>query len=429
MTDTAHSVLFDAARCNACVACTKACPARAIRVRGGAVRVDRDLCIDCGECIRACPRGAVRARTSVPSDLGRFPWRIAVLSTTLFAQFGRDVRPDQVVAGLTKIGFNDWYDLSWMCEMVAGAVDTYLSECQGPWPKLSVTCPAIVRLVQLRYPDLLQHLVPIEAPRELAARLVRRKAAHERGLRPDQIGVFYTTPCSAIMQSIASPVGLDASYLNGAFSIAELYGPLLAAIREGGTPPAGHRSSPQGLGWAVAGGQSAMMRDRNTLTVSGLRDVIHVFDRIESGKFEGVDFIEAYICPDGCVSGPLLVEGRYAARRTMQWIAHDAGTQGAVKEEKVRSMFREHFFDLQDDIRARAARPRTTGLRQAVQRRQEKTALVARLPGKDCGACGAPDCATLADDVLDGAAGLDDCVFLKLGGAVDAARPPEEGVG
>jgi Na+-translocating ferredoxin:NAD+ oxidoreductase RNF subunit RnfB len=34
------------------------------------------------------------------------------------------------------------------------------------------------------------------------------------------------------------------------------------------------------------------------------------------------------------------------------------------------------------------------------------------LPGKECGVCGSPDCQTLAEDVVDGKATLDDCIFF-----------------
>jgi hypothetical protein len=319
-----------------------------------------------------------------------------------------------VAHALTRVGFDAYYDLSWMCEMVGRAVDTYLSDCKGPWPKISVTCPAIIRLIQIRYPDLLAHLVPIETPRELSAKLIRRKLSQERGLPPKDIGVFYTTPCSAIMESILSPVGLEESYFDGAFSTAELYGPLRKALRTGGGPAVEPSFSPKGLGWAIAGGESAMMRSTSTLAVSGMRDVTYVFDRIESGKFLSVDFIEAYGCPDGCVSGPLLIEGRYAAKRTMQRIIGTLGLPNPVKEEKVRSMFREHFFDLEDEVKAREIKPLTRNLRQAVRLKQEKVELMARLPGKDCAACGSPNCETLAEDILAGEAVEEDCVFVRL---------------
>ena len=242
---------------------------------------------------------------------------------------------------------------------------------------------------------------------------------------PDEIGIFYITPCSAMMQSIVAPVGLQESNFDGAFSIAELYGPMLRTLK-GDARLLDDRFNPSGLAWAMVGGETSGMRNKNSLSVTGVHDVTSVFDTIEAGKFQNVDFIEAYICPDGCVSGQLLIEGRYAARRTLQRIQARLKGESAVAEEKVRSMFREHFFDMEGEIKAPAIKPLTETLQQAIRRRQEKHRLLEELPKKDCAACGAPDCTTLAEDVLAGQATLEDCVFVKLkaleGGGRDEKR-------
>jgi iron only hydrogenase large subunit-like protein len=343
-----------------------------------------------------------------------FKHTVAMPALTLYGQFGRDVLPSQVLHALTQVGFDSTYDVSWMCEMVTAATDAYLSECGGPWPKISVTCPAIVRLIQIRYPELIAHMVPIETARELAAKILRRKLSLELHLDPGEIGIFFITPCSAIMNSIVRPVALDQSYFDGAFSIAEIYGPLRDAIKATGTIDVETPVSPSGLLWAMAGGEIAGMRNSNTMAVRGAQDVEFVFDRIESGKFAAVDFIEAYICPDGCVSGQLVIEGRHAAQRNIQQIARRLGDQGQVKEEKVRSLLREHFFDLEEEIKARPASPLGRDLKQRIAMKKEKDGVLERLPKKDCAACGAPDCETLAEDIVLGERGVEDCLFVKI---------------
>src|SRR5512143_853334 len=115
MSPRAHSILISEEECIGCVDCCKACPTKAIRVPERTAVVNGDLCIDCGACIRACRFKAVKARTSPPSDLKRFKYTVALPSLTLYAQFGRDVHPEQVLAGLKAIGFDDTYDISWMC--------------------------------------------------------------------------------------------------------------------------------------------------------------------------------------------------------------------------------------------------------------------------------------------------------------------------
>ena len=427
-----HSIVFDRQRCVGCVDCCKACPTGAIRVRGGCAVADPELCIDCGECIRWCRHGAVHAATATSADLRRFKYTVALPTLTLYSQFGKEVEPGQVLQALRALDFDDVYDLSAMCDMHASATDAYLSECRGPWPKISVTCPAIIRLILRRYPDMIDNLLPIETPRELAAKLLRRRLVAEKGLDPGDIGIFLITPCSAMLQSIHHPETLEASYMDGAFSIVELYGPLLKAIKAGGRVENPPPISARGLLWAMAGGEIAGLRNANTITVGGVRDVLRVFDHIEEGKLQAVDFIEAYICPDGCISGQLTVEGRYAARRTVQQIVHRSGQQageGAVAlEEKVRAMLREHFFDLEEHLQARPVRPLGRNLREAVERRQEEERVLAKLPGKNCAACGAPGCATHAEDVVRGQAALDDCVFLRIARLQEAMAGTKESV-
>ncbi len=409
-----HSISIDKAKCVACVACSKACPTKAIRVRDRLALIKSDLCIDCGECVRVCPYEAVRPMMSSRSDLSRFKYKVAIPSLTVYAQFGHEVHPGRILEAFKGIGFDDTYDISWMCEMIGSATDSHLSESKGPWPKISVTCPAIIRLIQFRYPDLIAHLVPIRTARELSAKLLRRKLVHERGLDPKEIGIFFITPCTAVMNSIISPQGIDKSDLDGALSIAEVYGPLRDAIGAVSKTRNTADLSPKGLLWAMAGGEIAGMRNANTMTVRGLADIQFVFDRIESGRFAGVDFIEAYICPDGCVNGPLTVEGRYAAQRTIQRLAKELESRAPVKEEKVRTLLKENFFDFEDEIRAREIHTPGGDLRGAVARRKKREEILSRLPHKDCAACGAPDCATLAEDVVRNEAKTEDCVFVEL---------------
>lgn len=414
MSEQVRSIVVDPAACTGCITCCKVCPTKAIRVRGGLARVNHALCIDCGACAHYCPHGAAKSHTTPPSDLANFKLTVAIPSLTLYAQFGRDVHPGQVLNALEQIGFDRAYDLSWMCEMVAAATDAYLTESRGPWPTISVTCPSVVSLIQHRYPDLIPHLVPIESARELAAKLMRRKLSAELSVAPEEIGIFFITPCVAIMQSILSPVGLAQSHIDGAISIAEIYGPLLHAIQNAPDDSRTHDISPQGLLWAASGGEIAGMRTANTLTVRGVHDVQEVFDRIESGKLRSVDFIEAYICPDGCISGGLTVEGRYRSIRTIQHLSRQLAGQRPVKDETFRTLLRQHFFDFEEEIEARPVEPLGSSLREAIELRSQKEALLRRLPQKNCAACGAPDCETLAEDILRGDAVLSDCVFVRL---------------
>jgi uncharacterized Fe-S cluster-containing protein len=47
-----------------------------------------------------------------------------------------------------------------------------------------------------------------------------------------------------------------------------------------------------------------------------------------------------------------------------------------------------------------------------MQKARRRNRLFKQLPGKDCGACGAPDCWTLADDIVRERGRLSDCPFM-----------------
>ena len=102
--------------------------------------------------------------------------------------------------------------------------------------------------------------------------------------------------------------------MDGAISISDIYGPLLSAMEN--VERGNYRKSLEnicilGIGWAMGGGDMPDFRFKNSLAVTGISEVLKVFDDIERGKLKHMDFIEAYSCPQGCVGGSLTVENRY----------------------------------------------------------------------------------------------------------------------
>jgi len=58
----------------------------------------------------------------------------------------------------------------------------------------------------------------------------------------------------------------------------------------------------------------------------------------------------------------------------------------------------------------------------AVEKMKLRDEIHASLPGLDCGACGAPHCRALADDVVQGKAEVTDCIFKWREGVKDLAK-------
>ncbi len=409
-----HSIRFIEEKCIGCVTCIRACPTKAIRVVNDKARVNYDRCIDCGECFRVCPHDAISSETTSYADLAEFDCTIALPSPVLYSQFGHDVMPNQILLALKKIGFDYVFDEAWDCELTTEALQEYLDTTEGPFPKISITCPVVVRLITMLYPNLVKNLVKLEIPRESAAKKFREKAAKSREIPAEKIGVLHITPCPAKMISINHPVGLEKSNLDGAIPISDIYGRLLEALKGLEEDVILQLSSGIGIAWSISGGEIMGIRQGNCLAVSGVQDVIRVLNDVEAGRLNDIVFLECLICPDGCIGGSLTVQNRHQARRKVRRLIKMFGEHTRVSREMVLRLYREGYFKLQEEILPTPLPPLDPDPGKAIQKLKQRDEILKKLPGKNCSACGAPDCRTLAGDVVLGQASIDDCVFLTL---------------
>ncbi len=415
-----HSIRFDSDKCDGRMKCLRVCPTQAIRVRNGKARMIEERCVDCGECITACPQEAIIPLTDPFGELSRFRHTVAIPSPALYAQFGREILPDKILAGLKKLGFDDAFDLASTCGEVSFAIQEYLRDHKGPKPIISNACPTVVRLVQVKYPDLVDLILPIDTPREIAAKGIKQKKSKQYGLQEKEIGTFYITPCPVKMISIKQPAEKGRSFLDGAISIADVYGPLLSAME--GVEKESYRKALEsicilGIGWAMVGGMSRTLRLRNSLSVSGLPEIIRVFDDISRGKLKDIDFVEAYSCVQGCCGGSLTVENVYSSHNKILKLIE------ALEFEKikacpdireVRKKYAQDYFFLKGKIEPRPLTPLDPDLSLAIRKRREKAEIYESLPKIDCGACGSPDCLAFAEDVVKGMARLEECPLIRI---------------
>ena len=195
MPESTHGFKIDQHKCTGCLACMLSCPTQAIRVEHGKARLLPRLCIDCGSCLKACGSGAIQATTRSFAEIGKYRFKVAVPSPVLFGQFPPGVSPAHVVAGLRSAGFDAVWDFAVELAVVNRAITEYVETWQGSHPLLSVSCPVIVRLVQVLYPAMLDQLIRIQPPRELAGQELKRKYSEQLGIDRDDIAAIYITPC------------------------------------------------------------------------------------------------------------------------------------------------------------------------------------------------------------------------------------------
>ncbi|MBT9135508.1 MAG: Periplasmic (Fe) hydrogenase large subunit [Firmicutes bacterium] len=273
-------------------------------MRDGKAVIIEERCIDCGECIRTCPNNAKTAFGDGLAVLTAYDYRIALPAPSLFGQFKHGTSPGQIIAALHLAGFDDVYEVAEAADYLTCVVRNFLSE-QPFQTWISSSCPAVVRLIQVRFPELLTHLLPLDTPMELAAQLAKASAAATLPKQKLRVGAFFITPCPAKTTAVYQPEGNN-SHVDGTISIAEIYGPLLHLLPNGDSL-APVKASRHGLGWALPGGEGLAVAERSQLCVAGIHEVCVLLEELEQGRLEGVHYIEAQSCPGGCLGGPLTV--------------------------------------------------------------------------------------------------------------------------
>jgi hypothetical protein len=182
------------------------------------------------------------------------------------------------------------------------------------------------------------------------------------------------------------------------------------------------KSSGCGLAWGACGGQAEAVGVGYTLAVSGFQEVIEVLDLIEAGRLTDLRFVEARVCLDGSLGGPLVVENRYRAKSVMRRLSRICGFQSAVDRSRVQTMIRDGAFDFEIPLTPTPAPPLAANPAEAIGKMQTIKELLGRLPRLECGVCGAPDCDTFVHDVVLGKAVETACPFLKEGPQETKAR-------
>jgi len=415
MTQIAHSVYIDRELCKGNMTCVRSCPTEAIRVRQGKAVILDELCVDCGECIRMCPNNAIKPQTSSFVDFSEYKYTFAVPSPVLYGQFDRKIDPYSILEAFRHIGFDDAVDVTYCCESVSMIIREYLSTYHGPVPLISPFCPAVVRLIRIRYPDLKELLLPIDSPMEICAKEQKLKKSKELNIPLEEIGAIYITPCPAKINVILYPSRKERSTLNGAISISEIYNSLLSVLaspdknaKTGDFPE--RNISGIGAGWAVLGGEAKSLQAENTLAVSGLHNVIRILDDIEKGRLRDLEYIECMACPEGCVGGSLTVDNPYMSRSKIIRLTEQSGEQAVQDWDTIKNLYDSGHFVLSQKIPSIPQKPLDKDIATAIQKMKIRDEIIKILPGLDCGVCGAPTCVSFAQDLVGGNADINMCV-------------------
>jgi Na+-translocating ferredoxin:NAD+ oxidoreductase RNF subunit RnfB len=416
-----HALNIQEDVCIGCTHCMKACPTEALRVKGGKAQLIAERCVDCGECMRVCPVNAIIIEEDDLSKIFSFEHSVALVPSVFIGQFPRNIATRKIYSGMLEDGFTHAYEVEHGTGVLIGLINQYLAQKPDIRPVISSFCPAIVRLIQVRFPALVNNIMPFKAPLDLAA-ISFRKTLTDQGISDDNVGIFYVTPCAAKIAAVKSPVGEESSPINGVINMNTLFNHVYSVIKREEKAfcivPEKEQLLPEEMGWTLTGGEAKHINGR-CLAIDGVHNAIEFLEKLENDTLGNFDFIEMRACDESCAGGILsttnrfLVSERLRNRAAQYYIDKE---QGKIFDNKTITQNRDYVMAHASigEIEPRSIMKLDEDMVQAMKKMQKIQKIKTYLPGIDCAACGSPTCRTLAEDVVQHRAHTSDCVFVAV---------------
>jgi iron only hydrogenase large subunit-like protein len=407
-----HSVTLDEKKCQGCTNCIKRCPVEAIRVHHGKAKIIEERCIDCGECIRCCPNHAKIGVTDTLQKLSDFEYRIVLPAPSFFAQVREEKDLEKILQAFLGLGFDEVFEVALAAEVVSYMVASYLAANSYKKPLISSACPATLRRMQIKFPDLLEQVIPVMTPMEVAARLAKEDAVRRTSIPYERIGAFFITPCPAKVTEVRQPLHVSKSAVDGVIAASAIYKELVRQIAKiKGETTGLRRATSTGLAWGYLTGEARAIGYPLTLSVGGVQNAISVFEEIGRGELKNVDFVEVQACEGGCVGGSLNIQNMFVARINLKnMVGRYKSKDAYFSQEELKRFCSEERFRATEAILPRPIMTLDDDVSKALVKMERIDKIAESLPGLDCGACGSPSCRALAEDIIRGIAFDTDCV-------------------
>ena len=304
-----------------------------------------------------------------------------ILPAAFLEQFPTIARPKQVLDGLAELGFTRIRLVEEWEIVLRKSVMAYAETDAFPKPLIVPICPVVTNLIQVKFPSLIDHVAPFVSPVEAAREDLRVPRAIFAVTCPAQQTLLNAPSLLTRMETV-SPVVLR----NAVMGLLAGRAPVFAKDMEDTTTR--HEGNP------------------GHLEVTGMRHVMRVLDDLENGRIGDYAVMELYGCDQGCFGAPAWLEAPHLARS--RW------------ERERESVYENTMLPTAEVIRRTTPLKPRSGLRldsdmsTAIEKLAQMDELMKILPGRNCGVCGAPSCAALAEDVVLGRADARSCVFRRM---------------
>lgn len=418
-----HALQIDDTSCIGCSRCMKVCPTEAIRIKGGKAIIQENRCIDCGKCYEDCPVHAVTIKDDDFEDIYHYSHSVALLPAVFMGQFPDDITVSRVYATLYELGFAHVMEVESAAMIYADAKNKFAREHPERFPLISSFCPAIVRLIQIKYPSLTENILPIKVPLDFSA-MYAVEELQSRGIPREEIGLFYITPCAAKIAAVKAPVGEEKSLIDGVINMNMLYNRVFKKIKELGKnhqykPLSRQRLSSDAILSTLTNGERRICSAKRSYSIDGIQNVMDFLDKLENDEVEGVEFLELRACDQSCAGALLSCENRFLCGERMYARARKAAERernGEMPRDREMECYKNFLIEHSrvDDVEPQSMLVLDPDISKALEKMEKIERMKTHLPQIDCGVCGAPTCEAFATDVVCQQSDLHQCVFYRI---------------
>jgi iron only hydrogenase large subunit-like protein len=423
-----HALKISDDLCIGCSHCMNVCPTEAIRVRKGKAILYENRCVDCGECFKVCPVSAIFIDQDDFKRIQAYRYRIALVPAVFLGQFPKEISRDQVFTAILANGFTHIYEAEMGVDLLKESINTFAKTNPGKKPLISSFCPAIIRLIQVKFPALTDNIVLLKPPLDITA-LYCRKELTDKGINPAEIGVFYITPCAAKIAAIKSPVGEDYSMITGVINMDTLYNKVYKHIRnDRSIHPVKIQNaelSETAMQWALTHGEASHIPGRS-LAIDEIHNVIEFLEKIENSEIKDVDFLELRACDESCAGGALLTTNRFLIAERLKKYSRELNTDTPGNENI--NLYTDYLLRRINimEINPRSMLKLDENMEEAMRKMDKAAQMLKCLPLTDCGACGSPNCQAFANDIALGEADIRQCIFIQKNREQTGELSPDE---
>ncbi len=367
--DSSFSIMKDANKCILCGDCVRMCNeiqnvgAIDFTRRGSKMSVStafdipiaESSCVSCGQCAAVCPTGAIVVKDDtekVWSAISNPNCKVTVqiapaVRVAVGKEFGLGSGVNgigKIVAALKLMGFNEVYDTSTGADLtVLEEANEFIDRVEKgeKLPLFTSCCPAWVKFMENKYPELISNVSTCRSPMQMFASIIKQQAvsggkrhvhvaimpctAKKSEARRDEFkvdgvsNVDYVLTTQEIIQMIKEagiifedlePEAVDMAYgwMSGAAVIFGVTGGVTEAVLR----RVSNNKSTVGLRQIAYTGIRGLNgvkeatipygdKQLRIAVVSGLKNTTDLLERIKAG--EHFDLVEVMACPDGCING------------------------------------------------------------------------------------------------------------------------------